>query len=44
MFGGGGGADNPYVPSDIEIRNNHFFKPEWWAAPGITLPPARNGR
>ncbi len=39
MFGGAGGADNPYVPSDIEIRNNHFFKPETWAAPGVTLPP-----
>lgn len=39
MFGGAGGADNPYVPSDIEIRNNHFFKSEKWAAPGITLPP-----
>jgi hypothetical protein len=40
MFGGAGGADNPYVPSDIEIRNNHFFKPEKWAVPGKTLPPA----
>jgi len=40
MFGGAGGADNPYVPSDIEIRNNHFFKPEEWAVPGKTLPPA----
>jgi hypothetical protein len=40
MFGGAGGADNPYVPSDIEIRNNHFFKPEKWAMAGKTLPPA----
>jgi hypothetical protein len=40
MIGGAGGPDNPYVPSDIEIRNNHFFKPERWAAPGKTLPPA----
>ena len=40
MFGGAGGADNPYVPSDIEIRNNHFFKPEKWAAPGKALPPS----
>jgi hypothetical protein len=28
MFGGAGGADNPYVPSDIEVRGNYFFKPE----------------
>jgi hypothetical protein len=40
MFGGAGGADTPYVPSDIEIRNNHFFKPEKWEAPGVTLSPA----
>lgn len=40
MLGGAGGADNPYVPSDVEIRHNHFFKPEHWAKPGITLPPA----
>jgi hypothetical protein len=40
IFGGAGGADNPYVPSDIEIRNNYFFKPEKWAVPGKTLPPA----
>jgi hypothetical protein len=30
MFGGTGGYDNPYVPSDIEIRRNHFFKPLSW--------------
>ncbi len=30
MFGGGGGTDNPYIPSDIEIRNNYFFKPLSW--------------
>jgi hypothetical protein len=40
MFGGAGGADNPYIASDLEVRNNHFYKPERWAAPGITLPPA----
>ena len=40
MFGGAGGADNAYVPSDIEIRNNHFFKPEKWATVGKGLPPA----
>lgn len=40
MFGGAGGPDNPYIASDLEIRNNHFFKPERWAKPGVTLPPA----
>jgi hypothetical protein len=40
MFGGAGGPDNPYVASDLEIRNNYFFKPERWAKPGVTLPPA----
>jgi hypothetical protein len=40
MFGGAGGADNPYVASDLEIRRNHFYKPERWAVPGVTLPPA----
>ena len=40
MFGGAGGADNPYVPSDIEVRGNYFFKPEKWAVPGKTLPPS----
>ncbi len=39
MFGGGGGYDNPYVPSDIEIRNNFFFKPLDWAVVGITVSP-----
>jgi hypothetical protein len=28
------------VASDIEIRKNHFFKPERWARAGVTLPPA----
>ena len=40
MFGGAGGPDNPYVASDIEIRHNYFYKPERWAVPGVTLPPA----
>jgi hypothetical protein len=40
MFGGGGGADNPYVASDIEIRGNYFYKPERWAVAGVTLPPS----
>ncbi len=39
LFGGAGGYNNPYVPSDIEIRHNHLFKPLSWAAPGITLAP-----
>jgi hypothetical protein len=39
MFGGAGGAKNVYVPSDLEIRRNHFFKPLSWQRPGITVPP-----
>ena len=39
MFGGAGGSNNPYVPSDIEIRDNHFFKPLTWLRAGVTLPP-----
>ena len=39
LFGGAGGADNPYVPSDIEFRNNLLFKPLQWAQAGVTLPP-----
>ena len=34
MFGGGGGWNNPYVPSDIEIRNNYLYKPLSWAKSG----------
>jgi hypothetical protein len=34
MFGGAGGYNNPYVPSDIEIRRNHFFKPLAWDSCG----------
>ena len=34
MFGGAGGFDDPYVPSDIEIRRNHFFKPLSWNSCG----------
>ena len=34
MFGGSGvnlpAPFNGYVPSDLEIRNNHFYKPESW--------------
>ncbi len=41
LFGGAGGYNNPYVPSDIEIRNNHFFKPLTWDSCGAggTVPP-----
>jgi hypothetical protein len=39
LFGGAGGASNPWVPSDIEIRNNWFYKPPEWAAVGVTIPP-----
>jgi hypothetical protein len=41
MFGGAGGWNNPYVPSDIEIRNNYLYKPLSWAKSGEggTLPP-----
>jgi len=39
MFGGGGGPNDPYVPSDIEIRNNYLYKPLSWAKAGVTLPP-----
>ena len=40
MFGGTGGYDNPYVPSDIEIRRNHFFKPLSWI-PLTTVSPVK---
>ncbi len=41
MFGGAGGYNDPYVPSDIEIRNNHMFKPLTWDSCGVggTVPP-----
>ena len=42
MFGGSGGVNNPTVPSDIEIRNNYFYLPLAWDAPGISLPPNPN--
>ena len=38
MFGGAGGYANPYVPSDIEIRGNHFYKPpEWETEPSLRV-------
>jgi hypothetical protein len=39
MMCGGGDPNNSLIPSDIEIRNNHFFKPMAWDTPGLTLPP-----
>ncbi len=39
MFGGAGGANNPYIPSDIEMRNNYLYKPLSWLAVGVTIPP-----
>jgi len=36
MFGGAGGANNPYVPSDIEMRNNYLFKPLSWVPLSLT--------
>jgi hypothetical protein len=39
MFGGAGKNFNRGVPSDIEIRNNHLYKPLAWATPGMSLPP-----
>lgn len=37
LFGGGGGPANPYIPSDIEMRNNYLYKPLAWAAASVTL-------
>ena len=34
MFGGAGNYNNIYIPSDIEIRRNHFFKPLAWDSCG----------
>ncbi|MGA9566938.1 MAG: hypothetical protein WBS19_15545 [Candidatus Korobacteraceae bacterium] len=39
MFGGAGGLNNPFIPSDIEIRNNYFYKPLSWQQVGVTIPP-----
>jgi len=30
IFGGAGGTNQPFVPEDIEVRNNYFFKPLSW--------------
>ncbi len=41
MLGGAGGVNNPYVASDVEIRNNTLYKPTTWDSCGTggTLPP-----
>lgn len=39
MFGGSGGPSTPWVPSDIEIRNNHLYKPLTWAVVGVGVSP-----
>ena len=39
LFGGAGGLTNPWVPSDIEIRNNWFIKPLSWDVVGVGVPP-----
>ena len=39
LFGGAGGLSNPFVAADIEIRNNHFYKPLSWARVGVSIPP-----
>ena len=39
MVGGAGGYNNPYIPSDLEIRGNHFYKPTTWDQVGVTIPP-----
>ncbi len=35
MFGGAAVDNLPYVPSDIEIRRNEFFKPLTWDSCGV---------
>jgi hypothetical protein len=37
MFGGAGGATQPYIASDIEVRNNYFFKPLSWVGSPIAV-------
>ncbi len=40
MFGGAGNYNNPYVPADIQIQRNHFYKPLAWESCGVggTVP------
>jgi len=35
LLGGSGGLANTLVPSDVEVRNNYYFKPLTWIASGI---------
>jgi hypothetical protein len=37
MFGGAGGSNNKYVPSDIEVRGNYIYKPLAWVP--LSLAP-----
>jgi hypothetical protein len=39
ILGGAGGANQPYITSDVEVRNNYFFKPLSWAAVGVGISP-----
>ena len=39
LFGGAGGLSNPFVPSDVEIRNNYLYLPLAWDVPGVSLRP-----
>ncbi len=39
LLGGAGGINNPYVASDVEVRNNYFYKPLSWAAVGVSIQP-----
>ena len=36
IFGGGGGGYGGYLPSDIEVRHNHLFKPLAWIPLSVT--------
>ncbi len=39
LLGGAGGINNPYVASDVEVRNNYFYKPLAWAKVGVSIQP-----
>ncbi len=39
LLGGADGINNPYVASDVEVRNNYFYKPLAWAKAGVSIPP-----
>jgi hypothetical protein len=40
MFGGAGGWNNKYIPSDIEVRNNYLYKLLSWVP--LSLPPVNS--